>query len=122
MSRRQRSAKKKAVRARVAWVKVLRRRLRGSGATRAATAATAAALTLTGVGTSATVAGSTEGAETVGEAAGSASTSLAQCPIPPTTPSSAPDDFVNVGGTLFFTADDGIRGRELWKSDGTRAG
>ena len=24
-----------------------------------------------------------------------------------------------MGGTLFFTAQDGIHGRELWKSDGT---
>src|SRR4029450_9400382 len=29
---------------------------------------------------------------------------------------------VNVNGTLFFTADDGVHGRELWKSDGTSAG
>jgi len=28
----------------------------------------------------------------------------------------------NVNGTLFFTFDDGVTGRELWKSDGTSAG
>ena len=27
-----------------------------------------------------------------------------------------------VNGTLFFAADDGVHGRELWKSDGTAAG
>ena len=27
-----------------------------------------------------------------------------------------------MGGTLFFTANDGIHGLELWKSDGTAAG
>ena len=33
-----------------------------------------------------------------------------------------PSYLTAVGGTLFFTADDGIHGEELWKSDGTRAG
>jgi ELWxxDGT repeat protein len=30
--------------------------------------------------------------------------------------------FTQVNGTIFFTADDGVHGRELWKSDGTEAG
>ena len=33
-----------------------------------------------------------------------------------------PLSLVTVGNTLFFTADDGQYGRELWKSDGTAAG
>lgn len=36
--------------------------------------------------------------------------------------SSSPLNFLNGNGTLFFTADDGIHGRELWQSDGTEAG
>jgi len=36
--------------------------------------------------------------------------------------SSGPYSLTAVGGTLFFSADDGVHGRELWKSDGTRAG
>jgi ELWxxDGT repeat protein len=31
-------------------------------------------------------------------------------------------DFMNVNGTLFFKADDGVSGTELWKTDGTPAG
>jgi len=33
-----------------------------------------------------------------------------------------PSGLTNMNGTLFFTTDDGINGRELWKSDGTASG
>lgn len=36
--------------------------------------------------------------------------------------SSSPKNMTNVNGTLYFTADDGVHGRELWKSDGTPEG
>lgn len=36
--------------------------------------------------------------------------------------SSVPQNFVNVDGVLFFTANDGVHGQELWKSDGTAEG
>src|SRR5205085_1262186 len=35
---------------------------------------------------------------------------------------STPSHLVAVGSTLFFTADDGSRGAELWKTDGTPGG
>jgi ELWxxDGT repeat protein len=34
----------------------------------------------------------------------------------------APSYLTNVGGTLFFAADDGIHGKELWRSNGSSAG
>ncbi|MAU00124.1 MAG: hypothetical protein CL608_23540 [Anaerolineaceae bacterium] len=42
--------------------------------------------------------------------------------INPSFQDSSPKFLVNVNGTLFFRADDGIHGHELWKSDGTEAG
>jgi len=35
---------------------------------------------------------------------------------------SNPNNLANVNGTLFFAADDGVHGNELWASDGTTAG
>jgi ELWxxDGT repeat protein len=36
--------------------------------------------------------------------------------------SSSPGNLVNLNGTLFFTAFDGVNGEELWQSDGSEAG
>ena len=38
------------------------------------------------------------------------------------TDDSFPVGFVSAAGTTFFTADDGVHGRELWKTDGTGVG
>lgn len=35
---------------------------------------------------------------------------------------SGPDKLTSFNGQLFFSADDGVKGRELWKSDGTETG
>jgi ELWxxDGT repeat protein len=41
--------------------------------------------------------------------------------ISPGAGNSVPGNLANVNGTLFFTADDGTHGTELWKSDGSTA-
>src|SRR5262245_52055521 len=38
------------------------------------------------------------------------------------TKDSSPDGLANVNGTLFFAANDGVTGAELWRSDGTEVG
>src|SRR5688572_28992134 len=37
-------------------------------------------------------------------------------------PGSSPDNSVEMGGMLYFAANDGANGVELWKSNGTEAG
>ena len=37
-------------------------------------------------------------------------------------PGSSPREFVAIGNVLYFVADNGVTGRELWRSDGTAAG
>jgi ELWxxDGT repeat protein len=60
---------------------------------------------------------------------GAASTSLPPPPVTPPFPgtstipnSSNPANLTNVNGTLYFSANDGVHGVELWKSDGTANG
>ncbi len=40
----------------------------------------------------------------------------------PGSSSSEPDILTNLNGPIFFQANDGVHGWELWKSDGTEAG
>src|SRR5262245_36336939 len=42
--------------------------------------------------------------------------------INPNSQSSNPSGLVVIGSTAYFTANDGVHGVELWKSDGTAAG
>ncbi|GAB3705599.1 hypothetical protein GCM10027592_38240 [Spirosoma flavus] len=42
--------------------------------------------------------------------------------IKPGAGSSLPEQLTNINGKLYFVADDGVHGKELWKSDGTEQG
>jgi len=35
---------------------------------------------------------------------------------------SSPREFVAIGNVVYFTADNGVHGREVWRSNGTAAG
>lgn len=54
--------------------------------------------------------------------AGGAGTSVIKNINPNTAQGSSPDNLVAYNGKLYFTADDGTNGRQLWVSDGTDAG
>ena len=87
--------------------------------------------------TSRTSTGRCSSRPTTASTAGSCGRATAPPPAPPssrtstrataavitvTMPTVVPSNLTNVNGTLFFAAQDGEHGRELWKSDGTAAG
>jgi ELWxxDGT repeat protein len=138
VSARQRRIRDRSRRFKVAQEKALRRRARGSSAR---PAAAVVALTMVGAGVSTTDAATTGRVETIpssvrvtraGEGladsmahrvrmAGASSVRSPECEALET-PGSRTSGLTAVDGALFFTADDGTHGLELWTSDGTAAG
>ncbi len=57
-----------------------------------------------------------------GTAAGTVALPAVNLAMTPGGLGSDPDNFVQVGSTMFFTADNGTAGTELWKTDGTTGG
>ena len=117
MSARAKRQARDKVRCQRALQKELRRRARRAMRPGAAGAAAALALSMTGVGTA-------EAADHNGTVEPSRHAVPGVDSINPQNRAAAGDskDAVTVGGILYFTADDGATGDELWKSDGTAAG
>ena len=131
MSNRRRRARHQAERVRVTREKLLRRSARRARrpSAQTATAATAVAAVTAmfagvGVPAAADLPVASSGAsvvETLVTGTAGSGAPLGRCATPHT-PGSDPSGVVDVGGTAFFTANDGIHGEELWKTDGTEAG
>lgn len=128
MSNRQRRTRVRALRQTVNLRKSLRRRARGArtkptagmgvaALTLAALASTAPALA-TGVDGGDSVLGLDAVRRGAGGDADETRLSTAQCGLS-RTPTSTPFGLVDLDGTLFFSANDGVHGGALWKSDGT---
>ena len=58
----------------------------------------------------------------MGSAASSSSGTALVKDVNPGLPSSIPRSLTDLKGTLFFAADDGVSGTELWRSDGRTGG
>lgn len=120
MSRRERRAKKRLVHLRVARRRAQRRRARSVDARRAAAVSTMSTLVLAGLPVGPVLASSSDSASGPGTASMVSNGMSGACGD--SAAWGLPRELVTVRGTLFMTADDGVHGRELWKSDGTEAG